>query len=124
MSFKNTLELAIKRVPFFHVFCREPMVVEKGNMLCPSIEEFNTKADLYGRKNADIHYKHDGKGVFLKPTHPVYERNFEVLFGFGVCCMDFDKERIVYYPRGTPEYQYFHGYFNQTQSFQSHNNVN
>ena len=45
--------------------------------------------------------------MFLRPTHEVYDRNFENLFGFGYFCTNFDSRQTIYYPKGADEYNYF-----------------
>ena len=37
-------------------------------------------------------------GVYIKPYKEVYNSQFEHMFGFGLGCNGFDKNRVVYYP--------------------------
>lgn len=37
-------------------------------------------------------------GYYVKPTEAIYDTNFEMAVGFGVCGYGFSKDSVVYYP--------------------------
>lgn len=104
---KNTIQLAIKRTPVLGIFSYDPMIVNKDNFLRPDDSEYSKRVRIFGSNGkTTILFKKDSRGIFLKPTEKINKFQFEELFGFGPGCIDYDKNRVVYYPHGSRYYPY------------------
>jgi hypothetical protein len=49
---------------------------------------------------------HDNN-VYLKPTTPYFKSEFEQLFDFGICCKNYDVEKVVMVTSPPDYYKYF-----------------
>lgn len=43
----------------------------------------------------EVYELKDGDNVYLRPIRPYYVCEFERLFQFGICCEDYDENRII-----------------------------
>lgn len=87
---RNSIQLLIKKINFFD---NKPMIVCDKNIFLPNNKDFKEiKRTIGSDVETTLLYVKDGNGIFLKCQ-------FELLFDYDPGCINYDINRIVYYPK-------------------------
>lgn len=73
-------------------------ILNPPKLLVPNGEFKQVDNVKIGSKNVTLQIMETDHGYYVKPDKKIYDSHFERIFGFGVCCNGFSKDRVVFYP--------------------------
>ena len=73
-------------------------ILNPPKLLIPNGEFKQVDNVKIGSQNVTLHVMESDHGYYVKPDKKTYNSHFERVFGFGVCCNGFSKDRVVFYP--------------------------